>query len=114
MLEAQALEMFKLHGCSYNTVTYQHLLDALSQRENLEQTFQLLSEMDRLGIPPNVESVRTVILLAARVGMPKLAMEMAINSQGVLGVINEEVRMGILMSGADVLNVSRPRLNYTS
>ncbi|KAH7339307.1 hypothetical protein B0J17DRAFT_654667 [Rhizoctonia solani] len=84
------------HGCSWDAVTYQHIIEALARRENLEMALQ--------GITPNVQSVQSVINLAAQMGMPQLAMDLAINSEDIPGVVTDHVRMEVLMSGAAVMN----------
>ncbi|KAJ1304275.1 hypothetical protein OPQ81_005435 [Rhizoctonia solani] len=105
-LEAKAFKMFEEHGCSWDTVTYQHILEALARRENLEMALQVLSEMPDKGIVPNVQCIQTVISLAAQMGMPQLAMELAINSEEIPGVVTDQIRMEVLMSGAAELNAN--------
>ncbi|CAE6457194.1 unnamed protein product [Rhizoctonia solani] len=103
-LEAKAFKMFEEHGCSWDVVTYQHILEALARRENLEMAAQVLAEMSEKGIAPNAQCIQTVILLASRMGMPQFAMELAINSENVPGVNTDQIRMAVLMSGAETMN----------
>jgi pentatricopeptide repeat protein len=105
-LEAKAFKMFEEHGCSWDVITYQHILEALARRENLEMAAQVLAEMSEKGIAPNAQCIQTVILLASRMGMPQFAMELAINSENVPGVNTDQIRMAVLMSGAETMNVS--------
>ncbi|KAL5631740.1 hypothetical protein ACGC1H_007296 [Rhizoctonia solani] len=103
-LEAKVFKMFEEFGCSWNTVTYQHIIEALARRENLEMALQVLGEMSAKGIAPNVQCVQTVIHLAAQLGMPQLAMDLTINSQDIPGVVTDHIRMEVLMAGAAVMN----------
>ncbi|KAF8706089.1 pentatricopeptide repeat protein, partial [Rhizoctonia solani] len=105
-LEAKAFKMFEEHGCSWNEITYQHILEALARRENVEMAVQVLSEMFEKGITPNVQSIQTVICLAAQMGMPQFAMEMAIKAERFPGVNTDQVRMAVLMSGAETMNAN--------
>ncbi|CAE6420874.1 unnamed protein product [Rhizoctonia solani] len=103
-LEAKVFKMFEEHGCSWDTITYQHILEALARRENLEMALQVLSEMPAKGITPNVQCIQTVICLAGQMGMPQLALELTINSEDIPGVVTDQVWMEVLMSGAAVMN----------
>ncbi|KEP50095.1 Ppr10 protein [Rhizoctonia solani 123E] len=103
-LEAKAFRMFEEFGCSWDTVTYQHIIEAFARRENLEMALQVLSEMPTKGITPNVQCVQTVIHLAAQMGMPQLAMDLTDNSKDIPGVVTDHIRMVVLMSGAAALN----------
>lgn len=98
--------MFETHGIKYNAMTYQHLLESCARRDNIERALELVNEMDKVGIIPNADCVQIVIMLAARLGMSQLAMEMATKSIGVPEVVDEKVRMSILMSAAANLHVS--------
>ncbi|CAE6345656.1 unnamed protein product [Rhizoctonia solani] len=106
LLEAKAFKMFEEYGCSWDAITYQHILEAFARRENLEMALQVLGEMPEKGITPNVQSIQTVISLAAQMGMPQLAMELAINSERIPGVNTDQIRMEILMSGAATMNAN--------
>ncbi|KAF8756830.1 MgsA AAA+ ATPase C terminal [Rhizoctonia solani] len=92
-LEAKAFKMFEEHGCSWNEITYQHILEALARRENVEMAVQVLSEMFEKGITPNVQSIQTVICLAAQMGMPQFAMEMAIKAERFPGVNTDQANV---------------------
>ncbi|KAG8689687.1 hypothetical protein FRC11_001246 [Ceratobasidium sp. 423] len=105
-LEAKVFKMFEEHGCSWDVVTYQHILEALARRENLEMALQVLSEMPGKGITPNAQCIQTVIYLAGQMGMPQLALELTLNSEDIPGVVTDQVWMEVLMSGAAVMNPS--------
>ncbi|CUA73224.1 Pentatricopeptide repeat-containing protein At4g13650 [Arabidopsis thaliana] [Rhizoctonia solani] len=103
-LEAKAFKMFEEYGCSWDVITYQHILEAYSRRENLEMALQILNDMPAKGITPNAQCIQTVIQLAAQMGMPQLAMDLAVHSENIPGVVTDHIRMEILMSGAAVMN----------
>ncbi|CUA73228.1 Pentatricopeptide repeat-containing protein At3g04760, chloroplastic [Rhizoctonia solani] len=103
-LEAKAFKMFEEHGCSWDVITYQHILEAYARRENLEMALQILNDMPAKGITPNAQCIQTVIQLAAQMGMPQLAMDLAVHSESIPDVVTDHIRMEILMSGAAVMN----------
>lgn len=105
--EARALKMFEKYGLTPDVTTYQYRLVGLSIKDNLESAMQVLEEMRSRGVEPNRECMRIVILLAARLNMPRLAMELAESCEDSVESMDEEVHMGILMAGAATLNVSR-------
>ncbi|KAG8720216.1 hypothetical protein FRC08_000837 [Ceratobasidium sp. 394] len=102
---SQTLSLFASHNIIPDATTYQYQLVHLDRNDNLERAMQLLDEMDTRGIAPNKECIRIVILMAARLNMPTLAMELATNSSSVVGKVDNEVTMAILMSAAASMNV---------
>jgi hypothetical protein len=104
----EVLRLFSKHSITPDVTTYQHRLLSLERADNLESATQLLAEMYNQGIAPNRDCVRIVVLLAARLNMPVLAMELALNSKDTAGAMDDEVNMVILMSGAATLNVCTP------
>lgn len=104
--EERVLKIFKTYGLVPDVTTYQYRLTGLSIKDNLESAMQVLDEMKSRGIEPNRECIRIVALLAARLNMPKLAMDLVVNARESVGEMDEEVHMGILMAAAATLNVS--------
>ncbi|KAG8734888.1 hypothetical protein FRC10_011331 [Ceratobasidium sp. 414] len=102
---SQAFSLFASHNVSPDATTYQYQLVHLDRNDNLERAMQLIDEMDTRGVTLNQECMRIVILMAARLNMPTLAMELAVNSTSVVGEVDDEVRMAILMSAAAAMNV---------
>ncbi|KAF8594074.1 hypothetical protein BDV93DRAFT_502248 [Ceratobasidium sp. AG-I] len=102
--EARVLKLFDTYGLVPDVTTYQFRLTGLSIKDNLESAIQVLEEMQSRGITPNRECIRTVVLLASRLNMPKLAMDLMVNVKESVGVMDEEVHMGILMAAAATLN----------
>ncbi|KAG8792946.1 hypothetical protein FRC12_004391 [Ceratobasidium sp. 428] len=100
----EALSIFSKYDLSPDTTTYEYHLLYLDRTDNLERAMQLLDEMHTKGIPLNKECMRIVISMAARLNMPTLAMELAINSKDVVGPMDDIVNVSILMSAAASLN----------
>ncbi|KAG8725620.1 hypothetical protein FRC09_000007 [Ceratobasidium sp. 395] len=102
----EALSLFSKYNISPDTTTYEYHLLYLDRGDNLERAMQLLDEMHTKGIPLNKECMRIVISMAARLNMPTLAMELAINFKDVVGQMDDIVNVSILMSAAASLNAN--------
>ncbi|QRV79024.1 pentatricopeptide repeat-containing protein 5, mitochondrial [Ceratobasidium sp. AG-Ba] len=97
-------ELFSAHSVQPDTTTYQHHLSYLDKTDNLERAIQLITKMDDKQIPVNKDCMRTVILMACRLNMPKLAMDLCANAGNVLGRLDDEVYMNVLISAASTMN----------
>jgi hypothetical protein len=101
------LEQMRELNIPPNAQTFALILEKPLLGENLEMAIQYFSEMSARGIVPELQTAQAVIILAAKLGHAKLALEIAstFEDQSVRRLDNE-VWLNCLISSAEALYVS--------
>ncbi|KAH8994719.1 hypothetical protein EDB86DRAFT_1240832 [Lactarius hatsudake] len=73
------LKMMKEAGVEHTEGSYAFLIRRYLVESNLEMAFKLLVEMERRGLTPTLKTAEDIITLAAKMRMPRLALELAEN-----------------------------------
>jgi pentatricopeptide repeat protein len=99
MLEAEILP---------NAASYEILIAHLTRVENLEMALTILTEMEKRDLSPTTETAENVVLLAAKQGNARLALDLA-TSYEVVSVrpLSTAVWVHVLASCAEYLFVSQ-------
>jgi pentatricopeptide repeat protein len=71
------LEDMERHGVVPNTHTYYHIILRYVEAHNLEMCLQCFAEMNARGVSPSLRTAQVVIELAASLGHPRLALDIA-------------------------------------
>lgn len=103
----EAVDKMREFGMPLSTYTYTLIISRYLSNENLELALQFLFDMNARGLVPELKAVQGVILLAARLGYPRLALDLATSfEEDSSRRLGPEVWMNCLMSSAQDLYVS--------
>ena len=87
--------------------TYSFIISRYLHNGNFEVALQLLLDMEARGLVPQLKAAQDVILLAARLGYPKLSLELVkFFEEGSIRSLGPEVWISCLMASAQELYVS--------
>jgi pentatricopeptide repeat protein len=64
-------------GVVPNVSSYDIIIGCVTQEKNLEMALALLTDMESRGLSPTSETAEYIIVLAARLGHPRLAIDLA-------------------------------------
>jgi len=103
----EAVDKMTELGIPPSTYTYSLIISRFLSNENLELALQFLFHMKARGLVPELKAAQGVILLAARLGYPRLALDLAASfEEGSVRKLDPEVWMNCLIASAQDLYVS--------
>lgn len=103
----------KLSGCKYDSTTHHLLILRHARADNLEAALFQLDKLRLAKLPPLLESINTVALLAIKHGEVKIAHELVIRAEEQ-SVENDEAPTNIPPETWFQLLESAAELNYVS
>lgn len=90
-----------------NAQTFTLIMDRFIRAENLEMVVQYMGEMVNLGLVPELQTAHNIVILAAKLGHPRLAIEMANHFEdSSIRRLDNEVWLNCLIGSAEDLYVS--------
>ena len=91
-----------------NATSYEILITHLTKEENLEMALAILTEMEKRDLSPSTETAESIVLLAARQGNPRLALDLATSFEAVsVRPLSTAIWVHVLASCAEYLFVSQ-------
>jgi pentatricopeptide repeat protein len=89
-----------------SAATFALIIERTRRLSNLELTLQIYAEMQTRGFPPDLDTARGVIMMAASKGHPRLALDLAAQfEESSVRRLDAEVWMNCLASSAESLYV---------
>ena len=96
-----------------NVTSYEILITHLTEDENLEMALAILTEMEKRDLSPSTKTAENVVLLAAKQGNPRLALDLATTYENVsVQPLSAEAWVNVLASCAECLFVSQNRRRH--
>jgi pentatricopeptide repeat protein len=93
-----------------NATSYEILIGHLTREENLEMALTILTEMEKRDLSPSTETAENIVLLAAKKGNPRLALDLATTYEAVsVRPLSTATWVNVLASCAEYLFVSQNR-----
>jgi pentatricopeptide repeat protein len=94
-------------GITPDTRTYTAIISRFVSNGNFELALQFLLEMNSRGLVPELKAAQGVILLATKLGFPRLALDLAVLfEEQSTRKLDPEVWMNCLIASAQELYVS--------
>lgn len=91
-----------------DATSYEILIAHLTKEENLEMALAILTEMEKRDLSPSTETAESVVLLAAKQGNPRLALDLATSYEAVsVRPLSTAIWVHVLASCAEYLFVSK-------
>lgn len=101
------MEKMQELGVAPNAVTYDHLIRIFTNDNNLEVALRYLQIMKSQKITPSLRTIQSVILLAAKQGYPRLAIDIAVSlEEETIHRVESEIWMSCMAAAANDLWVS--------
>lgn len=94
-------------GITADTQTYSHIISRYTANENLEVALRYLYDGNSRGLAPQTRTTEDLIILAGRLGSPRLALDLAASFEASsVRKLDTSVWMHCLISSAQSLYVS--------
>lgn len=91
-----------------NATSYEILIEHLAKEENLEMALMILTEMEKRDLSPSTETAESIVLLAAKQGNPRLALDLVTTYEAVsVRPLSTATWVHVLASCAEYLFVSQ-------
>lgn len=90
-----------------DATSYEILITHVTKEHNLEMALAILTEMEKRDLSPSTETAESIVVLAARKGNPRLALDLATSYEAVsVRPLSPAVWAKVLASCAGYLFVS--------